>query len=235
MNAKQTDTGVSLRAAALVGAVGLLLMIILAIFAYGNVIPSIIISNDAAATVENLRASSGLFRLAVSGFVIVAILDVIVAWALYLVFKPANPALSLLAAWLRVAYAPIFVAALGHLFMAVRLASGTEYLSAFGANGLNAQVMLSVSAFNTLWDMGLAVFGLHLLVAGYLAFTSGYVPKWLSVLLLVAGLGYVVDSFWKLLWPGTSLGFAQFTGMGEAALIFWLFWKSYKGFGKGLE
>jgi hypothetical protein len=235
MNAQQTNTGVSLRAAALTGGVGLLLMVALSIFAFANVYQSLIIPDDATATVENLRASSGLFRLAVGGFLGVAILDVIVAWALYLVLKPANQALSLLAAWFRVAYAPIFVVASGALFTAVRLATGAEYLAALGADALQAQVMLSISAFSTTWNMGLVVFGLHLLLAGSLAFKSGYVPKWLSLLLVVAGLGYVVESFWGFLAPGTNPGFAQFTGMGEALFIFWLLWAGIQGFGKGLE
>ena len=54
-------------------------------------------------------------------------------------------------------------------------------------NQLYAQGMLSLSAFQSGWDVGLVIFGLHLLVVGYLAFKSGYIPKWLGVLLFIAG------------------------------------------------
>jgi hypothetical protein len=235
MLTQQTNSGVSLHAAALVGGVGLLLMVILAIFAFGNVFSSVVIPNQALATVENLRASSGLFRLAIGSFLIVALLDVIVAWALYLVLKPVNPALSQLAAWFRLAYAPIFVAALGFLFIALNLATGTEYEAVLGAEALTAQVMLALNTFSIVWNMGLVVFGFHLLLAGYLAFKSGYVPKWLSLLLVIAGLGYVVDNVWWLLAPGSNPGVAQITGLGEAAFIFWLLWVGVRGRGKDLE
>ena len=55
-------------------------------------------------------------------------------------------------------------------------------------------------------------------------------PKWLGALLVLAGLGYLIDSIGKLFVPGYSLTLAAFTFVGEVVLIFWLLWKSAKGF-----
>jgi hypothetical protein len=165
----------------------------------------------------------------------VAILDVVVAWALYIFLKPVNKSLSLLAAWFRVVYAAIFAIALNNLLTALQLINSADYLKAFEPNQLHAQVMSSLNAFTSGWDLGLAFFGLHLLVVGYLAFKSGYIPKFLGILLIIAGLGYLIDSLGKLLLPNYNVSIAMFTFIGEALLLFWLLWKGIKGFDKELE
>jgi hypothetical protein len=235
MNTNQSTSRfieLSQRRAAIVAGLGLLLMAILSPFAFLNVYQNVFVSGDATATADNIIASGSLFNVGISIFLVVAILDIVVAWALYVLFKPVNKSYSLLAAWLRLAYAPIFALALTNLFSASQLLSGADYLEAIEADQLNAQAILSITAFKNGWDIGLVIFGLHLLVLGYLAFKSGFIPRWLSVLIVVAGLGYIVDSFGKFLVPIYNLSLAKFTFVGEALLIFWLLWIGIKGFEK---
>jgi len=66
------------------------------------------------------------------------------------------------------------------------------------------------------------VFGVHLLLLGYLAHRSGYVPKVFGVLLVISGLGYLIDGFATVLGRGDVISIGQFTFAGEVALIFWL-------------
>lgn len=233
-NAPRT-TDISLRTAAMVAGVGLLLMAILSPIALLNTYQNIHVSGDAQATAENIMSLGAMFNMGISIFLVVAILDIIIAWALYVLFKPINKSLSLLAAWLRLAYAPILALALNHLLNASQLLSRADYLKVFDTNQLYAQAMLSVSAFKNCWDIGLVIFGLHLLVLGYLAFKSGFIPKWLGILLVVAGIGYCIDTFGRFLLPSYTISLAQFTFVGEALLIFWLLWRGIKGFGKELE
>ena len=148
----------------------------------------------------------------------------VVAWGLYIVLMPANKNLSALAAWLRVIYGGIFIFAISKLYVALQV---------LAADGV--QAMSFLKAFQSIWDNGLILFGFHLLVLGYLAFKSGYVPKWLGVFLVLAGLGYIVDGFGRMLSPAYNLSIAQFTFIGEVLLIFWLLWKGIKGFDKELE
>jgi hypothetical protein len=225
----------SLRLAAIVAGLGLLIMAILAPIVQFGVLQKLITPGNAKATVENIMASATLFRTGIFIFLFVAILDVVVAWALYTLLKPVNKRLSLLAAWFRVVYAAIFAVALTNLVNVLQLLTGADYLKAIEANQLYAQVMLSLSKFQSVWDIGLVIFGLHLLVVGYLAFKSGTIPKWLGVLLVIAGIGYMVDSFGKFLVPNYNLTIAGFTFIGEVLLIFWLLWKSIKGFDKKME
>jgi hypothetical protein len=217
-------TDISLRTAAMVAGVGLLLMAILSPIAYLSTFQSLVKFDDAALTAQNILNSMGAFRTCILLLFTVAILDIVVAWGLYIILVPANKNLSALAAWLRVIYGGIFIFAISKLYIALQVitADGT-------------QAMSYLKAFQSIWDMGLILFGFHLLVLGYLVFKSGYVPKWLGVFLVLAGVGYIVDGFGKTLSPDYNLNIAQFTFVGEVLLIFWLLWKGFKGFDQALE
>ena len=232
-NSKFAD--ISLRTSAIVAGLGLLFMAILAPIANFGVIEKLIVPGDAASTANNIMASAGLFRIGIVIFLIVAILDVVVAWALYILLKSVNKSLSLLAAWFRVVYAAILAFALSNLLIVLQLLSGSDYLKAFETNQLYAQVMLFLNGFTDGWDLGLLIFGLHLMVLGYLAFKSGYITKILGILVIVAGLGYTIDSGGKFLSPNYTLSLSTFTFIGEVLLIFWLLWRGIKGFAKELE
>lgn len=216
-------TDLSLRRAAMVAGLGLLLMAILAPIAYLNTFQSLVRFDDAALTAQNILNSMGAFRTCILLLFTVAILDVVVAWGLYIVLAVANKNLSALAAWLRVIYAGIFILAISKLFSALQV------LTADGT-----QTMSFLNAFESIWDLAHILFGFHLLVLGTIAFNSGYVPKWLGVFLVLASVGYIVDGFGKTLSADYNLNLAQFLFVGEVLLIFWLLWRAFKGFDQAL-
>ncbi len=226
---------VSLRTAAIAAGVGLLLMTFLAPIANFNILQNLIVSGDAKTTAANIMASEGLFRIGIGCFLITAILDVIVAWGLYVLLRPVNKSLSLLAAWFRVVYAAILAATLINLVGVLQWLSGADYLGAIEPAQLQIQAMVLINTFKVGWDMGLFIFGLHLLLVGYLVFKSGYAPKFLGGLLVIAAAGYLVDGVGKLLFSSYNLTMAMFTFIGEVIFIGWLLWKGVKGFDKSLE
>ena len=81
---------------------------------------------------------------------------------------------------------------------------------------------MKIEDFQDIWHVSLILFGLHLVLIGYLACKSGYVPRVLGVLLVLAGGGYLADSFSALLVPGYSVNVAAFTFIGEALFMLWL-------------
>ena len=215
---------VSVRTAAIAAGLGLLAMAILAPIASFGVLENLVVANDAKATVENIMVSSGLFRLGIALLLLVAVLDVVVAWALYVLLEPVSKSLALLMAWFRVAYSAVFALALVPLLGVVQMLEGNSGLE---ASQIQAQVMLSLEGFHNGWDIGLVLFGFHLLVLGYIAVKTGFIPQWLGVLLLIAGLGYLVDSFGRFLVADYSFSVSAFTFVGEVVLIFWLLWKGF--------
>ena len=163
---------ISLRQAALIGGLALLMMTFLAPFANFGILRGLVVPGDAHTTAQNIAAGQGLFRVAIALFFVTAILDLVVGWALYVVFRPINRSLSLLAAVLRITYATLLAAAVTNLVSALQLVSGANFLNAFGTNQLQAQMMVWLSAFQSGWDLSLFIFGLDLLILGGLLLTQ---------------------------------------------------------------
>ena len=211
-------------------AFALLAMAVMAPLALYGVLGSLIVPGDATATVANLTESEGLFRAAITAFLAVILLDVFIAWALYKLLRPVNSDLSLLTAWLRVAFAAVFASALIGLVDAAQLVGGAEE-SGLAAEQIQAQVMTSLASFDNGWiGVGLSIFAFHLFGLGYLLIKSVNAPAWLGGLLVIAGAGYLVDGVGKILVPDYTWTIGMFTFIGEAVLIGWVFWRAAKGF-----
>ncbi len=89
-------------------------------------------------------------------------------------------------------------------------------------NQLQSEVLAQIQQFEDIWSLGLGLFGIHLLLIGWLAFRSGFVPRFIGVLVSIAGLGYLVDSFGGLLFATYTFELASFTFIGEVVLMIWL-------------
>jgi hypothetical protein len=215
----------SQRNAAIAAGAGLLIMTVAAIFAR-FVYDSVLVPGDAVATANNILANELQFRLAIISFLFVIVLDVIVAWGLYVFLRPVNRNLSLLAAWFRLVYAAVFLVTILDLGNALRLLHSAGTLVVLETGQLQAQAFLALSAFSDGWSFALAVFGLHLTVLGYLVFKAGFMPKILGALLIIAGLGYMFDSITGFLFPNFGVTVGQITFIGELLLALWLVIKS---------
>jgi hypothetical protein len=79
-----------------------------------------------------------------------------------------------------------------NLLFVLLLSNQADYLSVFKIDQLQAYVMLFLHGFDAIWSMGLIIFGGHLMIVGYLTLKSDSIPKIISILLLVAAIGYIV-------------------------------------------
>ena len=226
-SAPQRD--VSRRRAARVAGLAYVGLFFIGLFANFFVLDGLIESGDATTTAANLRESEGLFRFGLVGFLVIFALDVVVAWALHLVFRPINRDLSLLAAWFRLAYTTLLGMATVFLFLALHQVTGADYLTAFDPAQLDAQAMSYLDGFATTWVIGLLLFGVHLLLLGWMILTSGTISRALGYLLMLAGAGYVVDTLAHALlgnyleYEGVFLAIVAVPAViGEFALTLWL-------------
>jgi hypothetical protein len=200
----------SLRTASLIAGLGLALIVVLASLGNFVAVQPLIAPGDAATTAQDILNSETLFRWGIASLILAAVLDMIVAVALLVLFEPVSRGVSTTAALFRVAYAAVFLVAIIQLVVAL------------GLLGDPTQAMRAIDSYNTIWLVGLIFFGVHLVLIGYLAYRSGYMAKVFGILLVVAGLGYLIDGFGTVLVPNYSIDMAQFTFVGEAALMFWL-------------
>lgn len=219
---KAVTSDVSLPKAAMIAGISLIVMTIIAPIANFSILNGLVVPDDAVKTYSNIVSTEGSFRIAIILFYIVAILDIIVAWALYIFLEPVNKGISLLAAWFRIIYAAILAAALFNLLHVLQLLGGASYVALSGESQLAAQVMISVTGFTNTWEFGLILFGCHLALLGYLLFKAGYMKRILGVLVVVAAAGYLVDGFGTLLSAKYTIHISAFTFIGEVVLIFWL-------------
>ena len=212
----------SIRTASLTAGVALLLMTVVAILGNIVVIDGMVTEGNAGQTASDIVASQGLFRLGIISLILVVVLDVLVAWALYRVFAPVNASLSILATAMRLVYSGVFMVAIGQLVGVVRLLSDARNAAVFGVDQVQAQAMVDIAAFNDIWYVGQILFGAHLLLIGFLAYKSGYIPKLVGALLVIAGTGYVIDSFGAVISEGSWTDISAFTFLGEFLLAVWL-------------
>lgn len=182
------------RAASRIAGVGYAIIFVLAIFANFFVRQSLVDPDSAARTFANIADSEFLFRAGMVSFLAVFIVDVVIAWALYVLFKAVSKEVSLLTAWFRLVYTVFLGVALIFFFMVLDLVSGAAYLAAFEPGQLDANVTLLLNAFNYAWLVGLAGFGFHLMLLGYLMIASGRAPRTLGIFLAIAGVAYVFDT-----------------------------------------
>jgi len=180
-----TDT--TRRTAARIAGAGYLALFVLAIFANFVVKLGIIDPTNAEVTVAAIRDQETLFRMGLAAFVLIFVIDVAVAWSLYVLFAPAGRTRSLLTAWLRIAYTVML--GVGNVFMFLGLEIAT------GRANLGPEVaLLMFSAFDFAWYVGLLAFGAHLVLLGALIIQSRIAPRIIGIILIVAGAAYMIDT-----------------------------------------
>lgn len=224
-----TDTGQTTylrtirRQAAVTAASALLGMSVLSPLAFFYLFPKLIVRSNPEQTVQNIAAHPGIFVLGILCYLFTFVADVLVAWGLYVFLADVSPALSLIAAWFRLIYTAVASSALIGLVSAYRLVSSGDYESLFGRAVLRSQVQGMLSSFRYGWSFSLLFFSVHLLLIGILVVRARTIPTIIGILLLVNGLGYVIDSLRPLLFAGLPLPFLPAAFFGELIFMVWLF------------
>ncbi|MEK4210738.1 MULTISPECIES: DUF4386 domain-containing protein [Paenibacillus] len=217
------------RKSALTAGISLIIMTIASFFSYGFVHGTLVVQGDASATFINIVSSNNLFKGEILGWIIIMIADILVAWAFYMFLEPVNQNLSLLGAWLRLTYSAILAISILTLIFVLLLTGNTNGFSTLTIEQTQAFMMLFLDAFQFIWSMGLIVFGGHLLIVGYVALKSDVIPKVISILLLLASIGYIIIHLSKMFLPQyeaviTTLNFIFTIPMivGELGFGIWL-------------
>jgi hypothetical protein len=181
----------------------------------------IVIEGDAAATATNILAHQALFRLGLATGLIATACYIAVTALLYGLFRPVNRSLSLVAAFFSlVGCAILAFASLFQLAPLVVLGGG-QYLSVFKVEQLRALALLFLELNTLAGNICVVFFGVYCLLIGYLIFRSAFLPRFLGVLMALAGLGWLTflsPPFADRLSPyNLVLGF-----LAELLLMLWL-------------
>jgi len=222
---KENSTQKSLQAYARIGGI-LYLMIIIAgalgeIFIRGKLIAP----GDAISTVNNIMASESLWRIGIAGDLLMHVFDLPLMLVFYVLLKPVNKNLALLGILFNLIQTAVLVANKLNLLMPLFFLGNAEYLKAFDPNQLYALSYLFIRAHDFGFGLGLIFFGFACLIYGYLLFKSGYFPQTLGVLMAIAGLSYLINSFTLILAPAYAAKIFPVLGLaliGELSVCLWL-------------
>jgi hypothetical protein len=202
-----------------------LLITVLSIFVHFYVPAQLIAPGDAATTADSIVASDGLFRMGIATELVLLLSEIVLSVLLYVLLKPVNNALSLAAAVSRLAMTTIHGVNLLTHFIVLLLLGGAGYLVVFEPDQLQALSMVFLDAYDYGFTIGIVFLFLHALILGYLIFKSGYFPRILGVLFMIASLGYLIDSFSHVLIPNYKTGpvyLAIPIAIAEIAFPLWL-------------
>lgn len=145
---------------------------------------------------------------------------------LYDLLKPVSRTVSLLAALFSLAGCAIGAAITVGLIAPLVFLSGAPALSAFRPEQLQARAYASLRLHSEGYNIGMVNFGIYCSLLGYLVFRSDFFPRFLGVLLALAGAGWLLDSFATLLSPalaGHLDPYIMIPGfLGETGLMLWL-------------
>ena len=218
----RTKGALSLPSAALIAGLGLLVITLTAPFANFYFMGQSIVPENAAATVENLQTNGTSYLIGTSLLFTTYVMDVIVAWALYWYLRPGQTSLALLVAWARLVYTALAFVGLWASFSAYDLAISGLTSDVLRGTVLHTEVMVQLSSAKTMESIALCFFGIHLWLLSVLIWRSTHVPRWLSIVVALAGASYVILFIAKYFMSNLDLGWVLLLALGELVFMIWL-------------
>ncbi len=219
------------RTAALI--VGIIYPIQMATGIFGEVFVRnrLVVRGDAARTAENIVANEQLFRLSIVTDLTTYILVMVMTWALYVLLRPVNRHLALLAAFFRLSELAVLCIATVNSLVVLRLISGAEYLKSFEVGQLQSLVMLAYQTQGQGMLVGFVLLGLGTAIFAWLLLKSRYVPTALPLLGIFGSLLLALGTLAIFVFPALGrAGMAYMMPMGvyEVGLGLWLLIKGLK-------
>ena len=189
-------------------------------------VPStLIVFGDAAATAEKIASSQLLFRAGILIGVVSHVIFVLLVLVLYHLLREISRKQAMLMVTLVViSVATGFVNTINQLGALIAL-SGADFLSVFEEPELDALAYLFIRLHSHGIQIIQIFWGLWLFPFGLLVYRSRFIPKILGVLLIIAGVGYLLGTITFLILPQYQSALSTLITvleMGELPIILWL-------------
>ncbi len=204
-----------------------LILIITGIISLMYVPSKLIVWADAAKTVANIKESQMLFRVGIVSGLICFTCFIFLPLALYQLLEKVNKKYAVAMVLFAVASVPIsYISIVNHIDV-LTLSSDAEYARVLTAEQLNVQVMLLLESYNNGNLVAHIFWGLWLYPFGYLVYKSGFLPRFLGIMLMLGCFGYLLDFLGYFLYTdyGVSL-VSKIIGIpsaiGEFGICLWL-------------
>jgi len=199
-----------------------LFVIVAGITAQAFISDRLVVGNDAARTAANVVANKSLYRLGFTIFMLEMVAQVGVSALFYDLLRPVNRSLARISAIIGLTGCGIKTMARLFYYAPLLLLGGASYLSAIPPAQLEALSLAFIKINNQGAAIGIIFFGFETLLRGWLLFNSGFLPRFLGVVSLIGGLGWLTF-LWPPLGNQAFLGVALFAIAGVIATTGWLF------------
>jgi len=184
------------------------------------------VAGDAAATADRIRSYETLLRLGITADLLSTTVFIFMVLVLYRLFKPVSEKHALAMLVLILLSVPISLLSVLNEVAALNLAKGgANFLSVFDPHQRDALAYLFMRLHGQGFVVAQIFWGLWLFPFGILVIRSGFIPRFLGVLLMIAGCGYPASSFAELVLPQYADAVSRVTmilNFGELPIIFWL-------------
>lgn len=223
----------SQRKAAKVAGFTCLLMMAVVVFANFGIHERLMVAGDVAATARNILGHQTLFRINIACFLVYCIGVVVLLTALYVILKPVNRNVALLAALFRLVYALTWIVIALNLFDALRLLSGADYLRVFETDRLQALSRLAQATSFDVYYVGLLFYALASTVCSYLWLKSKYIPRALAAFGVISSVFCIACTFAFIIFPNFAKvvnlwWFDSPMAIFEITLSLWLLFKGLR-------
>ena len=165
---------------------------------------TLIVSGDAGATAANILTHNAMFRWGFAAYMLEAICDIALAWIMYVILRPVHKDIALLAAFFGLVSTAVFACAELFYFAATFILGGADYLNTFSPDQINTLGLLSLKFYGFGAGIFMAFYGSATLIRGYLIYRSTFLPRFLGVLLMIAGVGFILKNFTLVVAPTYS-------------------------------
>jgi len=183
---------------------GLLYLTIIGIGLWGEMFvrDKLVVSGDAMATAANIRAHETLWRVHIAAELFLLVCAIVLLQILFILLRPVNADLAWLAVFFNLV--SISIEAVMAISLIETLFPLTGRLEAFTPAQLSAMSSLSLKSHSYGFGVSLLFFAAFCVVVGYLIFKSRYMPKTVGVLMQIAGVCYLVNSFALIVSPALA-------------------------------
>ena len=192
------------------------------------------VSNDALATAHNIQTHEILYRLGFVADLINFVVGLPSVLIVYFLFKRVNKLLLQIALTFVIIQTAIIALNLLNQISSLLVLSNETYLNTFQPKQLATLSLLFLNIQVQGYAIGLVFFGFYCLLVGYVIFKSQMVPKFLGILYIISGLGYLINSFTMFLSKGFSNSVFIYVAIpifiGELSFCLWLIIKGVKSF-----
>ncbi|HJQ19557.1 MAG TPA: DUF4386 domain-containing protein [Gemmatimonadaceae bacterium] len=166
----------------------------------------LVVAGDATATAARISGNPLLFRLTFGAYLVEGICDVALCLLFYVLLEPVNRRLALLSAFFGIASMVTYAMSEASFYSASLVLRETHGMAAFTPDQRNAMALLGVRISATIAWLFLSLYAIASMLRGYLIMRSAYLPRWIGVLLMIGGAGFMLRSATFLLAPAYSSG-----------------------------